>query len=284
MVRLARSAAAALALLTAACETAEPGPCGGGGGNDDVGVPCGAASHLYVVDQISLPTTAALTEQFGLNLDGDEQNRPDDAVGRILSTLTAESADLRLQDRVAEQIDAGGIILLQRIRTTALTTATGAAAWSYLGSDADPAPCSDQNDSICRRHLDGDGSFALDPASPVAAKVVGQIVGGRYTGGPGTLGIPLPAGAEQFTLALYGAHGRAGQRTTMGSPSTPGKVGGAIPDGRQRTPTCCRGRCGDRRAVAAGHRYGAAVQLHRRVRRWCRPGSGSEATRSPSAP
>lgn len=221
-----------LALLAAACESTQPGPCGGGSGDvDDIqGLSCGAASHLYVVDRLLLPVDEPLAEQFGLDLDGDPQAFPDNAAGPVLSALTAASANLRIQDRIDRMVDTGEFILLLRLRAAALTTATGVAMWTYAGAEPDPAPCQDANDATCRRHLEGDGSFALDPASQTDSKVVGQIVGGRYTGGPGTIGAPGRVGADEFDLYLWGARADVQvSETRLGGAPTPGKLGGAIP-------------------------------------------------------
>ena len=226
-MRLVKRVPYVLALVLAASAAA----CGGSGTDDDVDVE-GGTSHLYVVDRLLLPTTATEASAYGLNLDGDEQNRPDNALGQILSTLASQSSDVSLQDSIDTQIDTGGIILLNRFRATALTTATGVGSWIYLGETATPTPCVDINDTVCRQHLSGSASFTLDAASPNDAKVVGQIVGTRYTGGPGTvtIQIALTEGSDQeLTLNLYGARMDVTvAETTLGTSGSPGKLGGAI--------------------------------------------------------
>ncbi len=210
--------------------------CGGSTGDDDGDdvVLEGGDNHLYVVNSLLLPTNANQAQQYGLDLDGDPQGYPDNALGQILSALAGQSADVSLQDSIDTQINTGGIILLNRIRATALTTATGVGSWIYLGDTATPAPCIDANDLVCGQHLTGSASFTLDAASPSDAKVAGQIVGGRFTGGPGTvtIQIALTEGSDQeLTLNLYGAKmDVAVTDTTLGSAGSPGKLGGAIKD------------------------------------------------------
>ncbi len=233
-MRLVKRAPYVLALVMAAVTAA----CGGGSSDDDddddVVIDPAGTDHFYVVDRLLLPTTATQANQYGLNLDGDEQNRPDNALGQILSTLASQSSDVSLQDSIDAQIDTGGIILLSRFKATALTTATGVGSWIYLGDQATPAPCVDETDTVCRLHLDGNASFTLDAASPDNAKTKGQIVGGMYTGGPGTvtIQIALTEGSDQaVSLNLIGARmSTSVTDTAVGTAGSPGKLGGAITD------------------------------------------------------
>ncbi len=218
MVRLA----ALVALLLPGCEEAPPVGC-----HDDF--ICPGSSHTYVIDRLRLPVSGDLVDQYGVDIDGDPQGWPENAVGRVLSELTAASADLKLQAWTDELIDTGGLILLERIRATAITTATGVGAWTYVGEELDPSPCTDALDTVCRRHLDGDGSFRLSDASALDSRVVGFIAGGTYAGGPGTIDLPLFAGDQQFRLRLYGARMEVQvSESALGSADAPGRVGGGI--------------------------------------------------------
>jgi hypothetical protein len=212
--------------------------CGGGSSDDDdddvVVVDPAGTDTLYVVDRLLLPTTATQANQYGLNLDGDEQNRPDNALGQILSTLASQSSDVSLQDSIDAQIDTGGIMLLNRLKATALTTATGVGSWIYLGDTSTPEPCADETDMVCRLHLDGNASFTVDAASPAGAKVTGQIVGGMLTAGPGTVTIEIAlteGSGESVPLNLIGARMSGNVAAdTIGSAGSPAKLGGAITD------------------------------------------------------
>jgi hypothetical protein len=208
--------------------------CGGGGDDDDDGGnqtvdPTGTNSQ-YVMSEILLPTTAAQANQYGLNLDGDEQGRPDNALGQILSTLANQSGDVDLQGAIDEQVADGSIIILANIKATALTMASGVGVWIFLGANPSPAACTDVNDMTCGKHLTGSASFDLDAASPTDALLVGQIVGGKLNAGPGnvTIQISLVEGGDSLTLNLIGARLEIGSVSATGLMS--GKLGGAVTD------------------------------------------------------
>lgn len=208
--------------------------CGGGGDDDDddgggVVDPTGTNTQ-YVMSEVLLPTTAAQANQFGLNLDGDEQGRPDNALGQILSTLANQSGDVDLQGAIDEQVADGSIIILANVKATALTMASGVGVWIFLGANPTPAACTDMNDMVCRKHLDGTGSFDLDGASPTDALLVGQIVGGKLNAGPGTvtIEISLVEGGDNLTLNLIGARIEIGSVSADGLMN--GKLAGAVTD------------------------------------------------------
>jgi hypothetical protein len=217
--------ASALALSTAAC--------GGGGDDDDDGggvVDPNGTNTQFVVDKILMPTTAAQANMFGLNLDGDEQGRPDNALGQILSTLAGQAGgSFNLQDAIDEQVNQGDIILLANVQATALTTAAGVGTSIFLGSNPSTAPCLNADDVVCGLHLDGMTTFDIDAASPSQADstLVGQIVGGRLTGGPGsvTIELSLVQGGEALVANLVGARVEG---AITADDMTGGKLGGAI--------------------------------------------------------
>ncbi len=216
--------AATLSLGTIAC---------GGGGDDDDDItqppvdPTGA-NYKFVMDALKMPTTPSQAQSYGLVLDGNEQNRPNNALGQILSTL-ANSADMDLQSAVDTQVMAGDIIILMNMQATSLTTATGVGNWVFLGSDPSPAPCLSDTDEVCGQHLDGNGSFGIDSASPQDALISGQLVAGQFTGGPGkvTIQISLVEGSDSaITVDLLGARMKVASVTEDGM--TDGVLGGAV--------------------------------------------------------
>lgn len=203
--------------------------CGGGGDDDtgdDVVDPAGTHSQ-YVMSEILLPTTATQANMFGLNLDGDPQNRPDNALGSILSTLAGQG-NFDIQASLDAQVAEGSIVLLTDIQATDLAMASGVGLRVYLGENPSIAPCADANDMVCGNHLEGTASFEIDPASPTDALLVGSIIGGRFTGGPGTvtIQISLVEGGAPLTLDLIGARVEIGAVSATGLMS--GKLGGAI--------------------------------------------------------
>lgn len=216
--------------------------CGGGGDDDDdddVAGPCydnptdpacvnpDGADTQYVADSITMPTSATQAQQLGLDLDGDPQGRPDNALGQILSTL-ASQGDINLQESVDGQIADGGIILLMNLRATGLTTAPAAGAWVFLGDNPSPEPCTNPDDlATCGQHLGGTGTFDIASTSPTDAVLAGSIVGGKFTGGPGKITLELSLGdvAPPITMNLIGARMEVNAtETTLMS----GKIGGAV--------------------------------------------------------
>jgi hypothetical protein len=221
--------------------------CGGGGDDDDDDVTPGGECYenpgtpecvdpagsdtQYVVSQITMPVSATQAQQLGLDLDGDPQGRPDNALGQILSTL-AQQGGINLQESVDAQVADGGIILLVNVRATALATAPKVGAWVMLGDSATPvpSPCVDENDTVCGRHLDGAGVFTIASSSPMDAILAGQIVAGKFTGGPGevTLQIALGTDSAPISLNLVGARMEV---TTSATGLMSGKLGGAVTKG-----------------------------------------------------
>jgi hypothetical protein len=203
--------------------------CGGGGGDDDddddqMVDPTGT-HHQYVADSIKVPASSSEATTYALNIAGSDM--PDNALGGLLSAL-ATTADLDVSGTVNEAVESGQVILLVDVQATALDAASGVGTTVYLGTNPDPAACTDPEDlATCGQHLMGDATFDIDEDSPDNALVIGSIVGGTFNGGPGsvTLQIPLSEGAAPISLDLIGARMQVGV-TEDGL--TSGKLGGAI--------------------------------------------------------
>ncbi len=206
--------------------------CGGGGDDDDPPIqdnvdPAGTSTK-YVMSTLKMPTTPNEAQAYGLVLDGNDQNRPNNALGQILSTL-ANSADMDLQEAVDTQVMEGDIIILMNMMATSLTTATGVGNWTFLGSNPTPAPCLSVDDEICGQHLDGNGTFDIDAQSPQDGLIVGQLVAGKYKGGPGkvTIEISLVEGDDSaIRIDLIGA--RMEVESVTDTAMTNGILGGAV--------------------------------------------------------
>ena len=206
---------------------------GCGGGDDDGGDtgmqmeedPAGT-DHTFVISELKVPTSANEATQLGLDIDGNGQ--PDNALGGLLAALAGQ-ANLDLNGTVNTQVTSGGIVLLANLKATALNEATGAGLHVYLGDaeTAMPAPCTNPDDpETCGQHLMGDGMF--DVAMDYGAKVVGTIVGGQFSGGPGNITIELAlAEAATVPINLIGAKATGGVTETG---ITSGKLGGALRD------------------------------------------------------
>ena len=206
-------------------------PVGCGGGDDDGGTGDGemtedpaGTDHTYVLSELKVPTSPNEATQLGLDIDGNGQ--ADNALGGLLAALSSQ-ADLDLNGTVNNQVVSGGIILLANLKATDLTEATGVGLHVYLGDPATamPAPCTDpENIETCGQHLMGDGMF--DVKMDYGAKVVGTLVGGSFTGGPGEVTIELAlADTASVPIHLIGARSTTG---VSESALTSGKLGGAL--------------------------------------------------------
>jgi len=208
------------ALALAACGGDDGGGGDNGGGGDTVD-PNGE-HYGYVLDSVLVPATPNEASQVALDIDGDD--RGDNALGGLLAAL-ASSADLDLQGEVDAQVAAGGVIILADVQATDLSSATGVGLQVFLGGNANPAPCTDENDpSTCGQHLQGGASF--DVTMDYDALVVGQIVGGQLSGGPGEVTIEL-ALAEGSTVPVRLVGARVETAITADG-LTNGRLGGAI--------------------------------------------------------
>lgn len=210
--------AAALSLGLAACGD-------DGGGGDDVG-PIEGDPHTYVVNSVTIPVNAQEASDLGFDLDDD--GTVDNQLGNILSALiNASGGDLDLQGSIDEAVEAGEILLLANVQATALDNAANAGFFLYLGSDPNPAACTDPADPLtCGQHLGGDASFTAMSAGDTA--VSGRIVNGTFTGGPGSLTLQISFSGTAITLPLVAARAEVTGITATALGNS--KVGGAVPD------------------------------------------------------
>lgn len=198
--------------------------CGGGGDDDDGGddqtVDPAGTHNGYVLDSIVVPASNAQATSVALDIDGDD--RAENALGNLLATLAG--FDLDLQGPVDEQIAMGGVIILADVQATSLDQATGVGLQVFRGGNPSPPACADANDMVCGGHLGGDATF--DITDDYDALVVGSIVGGQFSGGPGDVTIEL-ALTETNAVPIH----LVGARVEMGVTAdglTSGKLGGAI--------------------------------------------------------
>jgi hypothetical protein len=204
----------------AACGGDDDG--GGDGGGDGQGTVDPAGDHYgYVLDGLVVPTTVNQASQVGLDIDGNGST--DNALGGLLAALSS-SAGLDLQGSVEEQIAIGSPIILADVQATSLTSATGVGVQVFLGGNPNPAPCADESDTVCGRHLQGGASFSV--AMAYDALVVGSIVNGSFSGGPGEVTIELAlSDGPAVPVRLVGARI---QMSVTENGLMSGKLGGAI--------------------------------------------------------
>jgi hypothetical protein len=196
--------------------------CGGGDDGDDGGDDGVVEGDLYkyVMNKMILPVGA--NSELAMDIDGN--GRTDNRLGDILATLQSQSqGQLDLQASIDRGVAKGDITLLAEIQATALTTAPNAGFRAYLGTIVSPAACTDETDeTTCGQHLQGTGSFTAQSSTSL---VPGDVVNGRFTGGPGTLQIQLALEGNLINLNLIEARA---ELTLSADGITEGIIGGAI--------------------------------------------------------
>jgi hypothetical protein len=180
-----------------------------------------AMQHHFVVDKVSLPTTNTQARDFGLDLNGDATI--DNQLGMVISTFAGMGFDV--QGDMDKQVDTGGSMMLGDLGADDLTTEDIATFTIYQGANPMPPACATAQDTVCRRHLTGSGSFSIDATAPVDSPLVGAIAGGKLIAGPGHLTVRIVFLASiPFTITLLGAR----VELTSTATTTIGKLGGGV--------------------------------------------------------
>jgi hypothetical protein len=194
------------ALLLGGCG-ADSGACPGG--SDEV-QPIGY-HFTYVVERAVMPASSAQASELGLDLDGD--GRLDNRLGSLFAALAGQGVDV--QGAMTAAIDRGHLILLLDLSmggrvSFACADRVGLAV--SLGDEAQvmPLPCAGTGDAVCRRHLDGTGSFGRATGWPDHLPIVGSLRDGDFDGGSGDLSLELALGSsESVRLDLIGVRAQA---------------------------------------------------------------------------
>jgi hypothetical protein len=197
--------------------------CGGGG--EDLPTPEGP-HYALVANKVFVPTNNNQAREYGLDLNNDKT--VDNQLGMVLGTLSGQGFDV--QGAIDEAVAEGSIILLVDFQTTSFSAAGGAGLSIKLGDVPTPAACNAGEMYECKlgngtecntgeagctcagcgRHLNGAGSFTIDPSSPMDAVVRGKVVGGTFTGGPGDIHLEISLGGTgAIALDLIGARAKA---------------------------------------------------------------------------
>jgi hypothetical protein len=177
-----------------------------GGGEDEIVVE--GEHYNYVVSEALVPTSNLQATEFGLDLNGDKS--PDNQLGSVLAALKGQGFDV--QTAITDAVNQGDIILLLDLQTKSFASSGGTGLQVKLGDAATamPAPCASMTDIVCRKHLEGTGSFGVATGSPDNAAVAGKIVGGTFNGGPGDISLKIAIGSpEGIQLDLVGARAKA---------------------------------------------------------------------------
>lgn len=175
-----------------------------GAGSDGPAMPEGMHRH-YVVDHQFLAVTPAQVTMYALDLDGDGQ--PDNRLG--MGGLAVSTFGIDRQGNTSAAVDRGDVLLLLDVQATDLMNASNAGVNFYIGSNPSPAPCVSASDSICRRHLAGNGSFMIASGQPHVPAMLGAISNGEYiTASGGNLRIQIAPTGTAIELDLIGARAK----------------------------------------------------------------------------
>jgi hypothetical protein len=160
-------------LITApTCAELEPGSIDSGG-----------ETHVYVVDSVWLAGSACEAQGLGMDLDGDPQCRPDNAIGQILST-TFNFFDTDGTETGNELIAQGRMLHLIDVQATSLVDADGVGVRVLVGIDEDRSAAD---------NFSGVEPFAVDTSAasePMAGSISDGVLTARLGVVPLQIAIP----------------------------------------------------------------------------------------------
>ncbi|MCC6747030.1 MAG: hypothetical protein IT371_05180 [Deltaproteobacteria bacterium] len=159
---------------------------GGPVANPDQGVVAPSKGLQSVVNRLILPENAL---QYAHDPVGDGQAR--NRLGAMLAALRAAAPQVNFDSELQTQVHRGALIMLFEVFASSLIEDPMARVQGHLGVDLD---------SNALDNFTGNESFLISTASPADAVLVGHIVGGELTSGPGELRIPLPLGVAPHPM------------------------------------------------------------------------------------
>jgi len=179
----------------------------------------GLAQHHYVVNAIVVPQTVTQAGAFGFNLDGDSQNRVDNAFGQFLVTLSQQGIDV--QSAVNLATTGGHSVELGSLGADDLVAANPATWRFFVGAPTSGPP-----------NLSGGGMFTVAQNGAMMGTLDGSIAGGHLTaqvpaGSMARIPIKLGlvAGQAPIEFDLVGGHVAA---DVTANDCSNGRVGGGI--------------------------------------------------------
>jgi hypothetical protein len=205
----------AIVLLLTACSALKPTPTAQPEPTPTVVVtPATGAQYQFVTNKLLLPTTYTLTQDFGLNIDGDDKQNIDNKFGDLLTLLTSVAPELEIQSTLDEAVDNGQLVTLHMVKADDFLN-DPSVLWSvYLGKRTQTGPA-----------FDGSDQLTLDSATPLNSPIVGSLTNGRFTGGPGAARIRILLLGQQVEVDLIGVRLEADINVNG---CVDGKLGGGI--------------------------------------------------------
>jgi hypothetical protein len=180
-------------------------------------------TRTWVAKSLRIPLVTADLDVLALDLDGDGMG--DNGLGKAyvaLETLGTALFDPR-PDGYDESVARGRTILLFDARAATFARDEAATGQALEGAAPSTAPCADESDLACARHLDGDTSFVPALAAPTHAP--GTLRAGVLAFGPGVATMPVLVSSEPVWVPVARAHVLA-ELDSDGL--THGRFGGAI--------------------------------------------------------
>lgn len=176
-------------------------------------------NHLYVVNTVDVPTSAAEATQLGLDIDFDGTGTVDNKLGEILAVLAGQGGndpqafiDARLAD--------GTILQLINIKATSLSDAMRVGFSLYVGEDADMPANPDDN-------FTGFEEFLISSGSPTDSLLAGNITAGHVSGSDGSIPL-LVTVSDQVDPVLLNLVGARVECDVDGTGVMNGKLAGGI--------------------------------------------------------
>ncbi|MDQ3365211.1 MAG: hypothetical protein M3680_07270 [Myxococcota bacterium] len=148
--------------------------------------------HQYVVAGLRVPRNNLEARASSLDLNDDEA--VDNQLGMVFGIL--EQRGLGVSGTAQAAVIRGKAIMLVALQTTSFSEARSSGLVTYLGTNPDPAACTDPSElATCGRHLMTRATYDVSPdsASDLAR---GRFDGGTFRARAGTMPIAIAIDAE----------------------------------------------------------------------------------------
>ncbi len=176
--------------------------------------PATGIQYHFVTNTLLLPATQAQTGEFALNVDGDPQGSLDNKFGEMLSLLTTASPGLDLQSSLDQAVNNGQLVTLHMVKADDALNDTSVSWSTFPGQNAQSTPV-----------FDGSDKFTINSATPLNSPIIGTLVNGHFTGGPGSAQVRMFLLGVPVDVKLIGVHLEA---DVNAQGCTNGKLGGGL--------------------------------------------------------
>jgi len=176
--------------------------------------PATGIQYHFVTNRLLIPATQEQAQAFGVNVDGDSQQQPDNLVGKLLTLLTATVPSLEIQSTIDQAMNSGQLISLHVVTADNLMNDSNVSWLIMQGQNSESAPA-----------FDGSDRFVPDASVPVNLPIIGTLTNGHFSGGPGMAHIRVFLMNQLVEFDLIGVHIEA-DLSAMGCAN--GKVGGGV--------------------------------------------------------